>query len=107
MKSLKIVEGAGSFLGLTFNRENLEEVTVYPDPYRINSGRNIITFANLTPVASIYIFDLTGKFINKVDELTSNGGADWDLKDQDGNFVPSGIYIFRAAGKIASFTRSS
>jgi hypothetical protein len=96
---IKIVDGAGSFLGLTFNRENLEEVTVYPDPYRINSGKNIITFANLTPVASIYIYDLTGKFISKVDELTSNGGADWDLKNQDGNFIPSGIYIFRATGK--------
>ncbi len=96
---IKIVEGAGSFLGLTFNKENLEEVTVYPDPYRINSGKNIITFANLTPVASIYIYDLTGKLINTINELTSNGGADWDLKDQNGNYVPSGIYIFRATGK--------
>jgi len=96
---IKIVEGAGSFLGLTFSKENLDEVTVYPNPYKVNLGNNIITFANLTQVASVFVYDLTGRFIIEVKTISSNGGADWDLKDNNGNIIPSGIYIFRAAGK--------
>ncbi len=96
---IKIVDGAGSFLGLIFTKENLDEVTVYPNPYKINSGKNIITFANLTPSATISIFDLTGKLISEISKSGTAGGIDWDLKGENGNFIQSGIYIFRATGK--------
>jgi subtilisin family serine protease len=96
---IKIVDGAGSFLGLVFSKENLDEVTVYPNPYKINSGKNIITFANLTPITTINIYDLTGKFIAEINESGTDGGADWNLKDSNGNIIQSGIYIYRVSGK--------
>jgi len=99
VNGIKITEGAGSSLGLTFAKENLEDVFVYPNPYKINSGKNILTFANLTPVAEIFIYNLTGRFILQIKETDKNGGADWDLKDSRGNYVSSGIYIFRVTGK--------
>ncbi|MBS1516763.1 MAG: S8 family serine peptidase [Bacteroidetes bacterium] len=98
---IKIVEGAGSSFGLIFNKENLDEMYVYPNPYSINSGQNYVTFANITREASIEIYDLRGKFLIRINETDGNGGVEWDLKDGGGNKISTGIYIYRATGKNA------
>lgn len=99
---IKIVDGAGSSFGLIFNKENLDEMYVYPNPYSASSGQNYITLANLTRDASIDIFDLTGKFLINIKETNGNGGVEWDLKDKNGNMIGTGIYLFRATGKNSS-----
>jgi hypothetical protein len=96
---IKITDGAGGSFGLIFNKENLNDVFVFPNPHTKNSKNDYITFANLTRTAKIYIYDLTGKFINAIEAVNGNGGADWNLKFKDGREVPTGIYIFRAEGK--------
>ncbi|MEO6694603.1 MAG: S8 family serine peptidase [Ignavibacteria bacterium] len=96
---IKIVEGAGSSFGLIFNKENLDEMYVYPNPFSVNSNQNYITFANTTRDASIDIYDLNGNFIINIKETNGNGGVEWDLKDSSGEIMTSGIYIFRATGK--------
>ncbi len=95
---IKITEGAGGSFGLIFNKENLSEVFVYPNPHTKNSRQDFITFANLTRTATIYIYDLTGSYIAKVEEVNGNGGVEWNLKTSDGKDVSTGIYIFRAEG---------
>lgn len=95
----KITIGSGSAIGFVFTQETLENVVVYPNPYTSKINQNYITFANLTPTANIFIFDLNGRFIAEIKETDMNGGVDWDLKDRNGNPVPSGIYIFRVTGK--------
>lgn len=96
---IKIVNGAGSSFGLAFVKENLNDVVVYPNPYNKNSNQNFITFANLTKNSTIDIYDLTGVYIATVKTISSNGGAEWNLKTNRGGDVPTGIYIFRATGK--------
>jgi len=96
---IKITEGAGGSFGLIFNKENLNDVLVYPNPHTKNSKNDYVTFANLTRTAKIYIYDLTGKYITVIEAVNGNGGADWNLKFTDGREVPTGIYIFRAEGK--------
>lgn len=96
---VKITSGAGSSIGFVFTQETLENVVVYPNPYTSKSNQNYITFANLTPIATIYIFDLNSRFIAEIRETDMNGGVEWDLKDSNGNQVPSGIYIYRVTGK--------
>ena len=96
---IKIVDGAGSSLGLIFNKENLNEMYVYPNPYSVSTGQDYITFANITRNASIDIYDLKGKFILTIAEADGNGGVEWDLMDSGGNAVPTGIYIYVASGK--------
>jgi len=96
---VKISEGAGASFGLIFNRENLNDVFVYPNPHTKNSKQDFITFANLTRTATIYIYDLTGRYLAKVDATGGNGGAEWNLKTNDGKDIPTGVYIFRAEGK--------
>lgn len=96
---IKIVDGAGGSFGLIFNKEDLKDVYVYPNPWNPNLGQDYITFANLTITANIKIFDLNGNFIGEVDEKDGNGGAEWNLTDRAGNKIASGIYIYRATGK--------
>ncbi len=96
---IKITDGAGSSFGLVFNKEDLTEAYVYPNPFTSTSGQSFTTFANLTKTASISIFDLTGKFIRTVEETEGFGGVQWDLKDINGIDVPTGIYIYMAKGK--------
>lgn len=99
---IKIAEGAGSSFGLIFNKEDLDELYVYPNPFSIRNNQDYITFANITRETSIEIYDLTGKFIIEITETNGNGGVEWNLKDGDGNMVNTGIYIYRAKGKNSS-----
>ena len=99
---IRIIEGAGSTYSFTFVMETLDNVYVYPNPYSRKVTQNYITFANLTKTAVIYIYDITGKFLKQINETDGNGGAEWDLKDTNGNEITSGIYIFRVEGKNSS-----
>ncbi|MEO8665475.1 MAG: S8 family serine peptidase [Ignavibacteria bacterium] len=99
---IKIVDGAGSSFGLIFNKENLDEMYAYPNPYSISSGQEFITLANITREASIDIFDLTGRFLINIKETNGNGGVEWDLKDRNGYKINTGIYFYRATGKNSS-----
>lgn len=99
VSGVKLVDGAGGSFGLIFNKEDLKDMYVYPNPWAPNLGQDYITFANLTISASIKIFDLNGKFIGEIDEKDGNGGAEWNLTDRAGTKVASGIYIYRATGK--------
>ncbi|MCX6165765.1 MAG: T9SS type A sorting domain-containing protein, partial [Ignavibacteriae bacterium] len=95
---VKLTDGAGGSFGLIFNKENLNDVFVYPNPHTKNSKQDFITFANLTRTTTIYIYDLTGRYLAKVEETNGNGGVEWNLKTNDGKDVPTGIYIFKADG---------
>jgi hypothetical protein len=96
---VKIVEGAGGSFGLIFNKEDLQDVNVYPNPWGPTLGQDYITFANLTITANIKIFDLNGRFIAEIEEKDGNGGAEWNLLDRAGARASSGIYIYKVTGK--------
>jgi len=91
--SLSINTGAGSYLVLTGFANNLADVYVYPNPAKVSSGK--VTFANLPQRAKIIIWNINGKRIAEIEEADGNGGVDYNLKDDDGEQLNSGIYIFR------------
>lgn len=90
--SLAIETGAGSEVILLAKAENLENVFVYPSPAKISQG--MVTFANLPQYAEILIYSLSGNKINHIFETDGNGGLTWDLRDINGNFVNSGVYLY-------------
>lgn len=97
---IKITSGSGSVFSLSFVKEDLSNVAVYPNPYSKSKAiKQVITFANLTKTAKIYVFSLSGVSINELNETDGNGGIEWDLKDSKGNDIPSGIYIYKVEGK--------
>ena len=42
------------------------------------------------------------QFIQEISTTGSQGGAIWDLKDSDGNPVPSGEYLYYVTGSSAA-----
>ena len=97
---IKITQGSGSVFSLSFVKENLSEVVTYPNPFVYSKSVSIkITFANLTKTAKIYIYDLTGNKIKELTEDNGDGGVDWDVRDNKGRDVPTGIYIYKVEGK--------
>jgi hypothetical protein len=92
---LKINSGAGSYVVLRSFAQDLSDVYVYPNPARVISGAGKITFANLPQKAKITIFDINGSQIFNIEEKDGNGGIDYNLKDEDGKEIGTGIYIYR------------
>jgi hypothetical protein len=90
-----INSGAGSFLVLTGFANDLSDVYVYPNPAEIRTGESVITFANLPQFASITIWNLDGMKVAEVEETDGNGGAQYNLKDLSGDYLSSGVYIYR------------
>ena len=96
----KIVNGSGSMFSLSFVKEDLSGIAVYPNPFsKSKATKQSVTFANLTKSAKIYVYSLTGAMIIELTENDGNGGVEWDLRDSKGNEVPSGIYIYKVEGK--------
>ena len=56
-----------------------------------------MTFANLPQSVKIIIFNLNGKRMNEIDANSENGGMDYNLRDENGNYLSSGVYIYRIA----------
>ncbi len=92
---IRINPGAGSYIVLTKLAGNLSDVYVYPSPARIWNGVGKLTFANLPLKTKITIFNLDGKKMNELTENSEDGGIDYNLKDGKGNWLNTGIYIFR------------
>ena len=88
-----INSGAGSYLVLTGYAKDLSDVYIYPNPAKVASGK--MTFANLPKRAKIIIWNLNGIRINELDETDGNGGVDYNMRDQSGQELGSGIYIYR------------
>jgi hypothetical protein len=92
--SLKINEGAGSYIVLSSFENDLSSVYVYPNPVKPSNGE-MLTFAKLPQYAQISIWTIDGTKIGEIDESDGNGGASFNLIDSNGNALPTGIYIYR------------
>lgn len=85
---------------VTVTLERGEDITIYPNPYRVSEHEGGITIA-LGDVASsdlaIKIYDMFGVLVRDLvgGEETQSRDRDehWDLKNDDGKDVASGMYI--------------
>ena len=62
---------------------------------KINGGSQNLMFAKLPKKVKIVIFKLTGEQVKEIEENSSDGGVEFNLKDKNGNEISSGIYIYR------------
>jgi hypothetical protein len=75
--------------------EDMNVITVFPNPLRVKDHGNKITFGNVPQHCEITIFTINGKMIVKLLE-NEYGALSWDLKNEVGIPVSSGIYLFVA-----------
>ncbi len=72
--------------------ESFSRLFLYPNPFLINNGSTRLTIDGLIKDTDIKILNIEGRLIR---EFSSPGGrvAFWDGRDENGNFVGSGIYL--------------
>jgi ligand-binding sensor domain-containing protein len=82
-------------------KESFGTINVYPNPFIINGSNTIITIDGLIRDSEIKVLDVSGKLIRS---LQTPGGrvATWDVKDIEGNYVQTGIYILVIHDKEAN-----
>ena len=85
----------------TVASNDVSEVSVYPNPYygthELESSRaeKYVSFNHLPVEAKIDIYSLGGVFVRSIDKNDASQFAQWDLKNQYGYPVASGMYVAR------------
>tara|TARA_S200000501_G_scaffold322785_1_gene318979 strand:- start:1657 stop:5568 length:3912 start_codon:yes stop_codon:yes gene_type:complete len=80
---------------------DLSNVSVYPNPYyglhEMEMARNdkYVSLNNLPMEATVKIYSLGGTFVREIDKNDESQFVKWDLKNQYGYPVASGLYIIR------------
>ena len=72
---------------------NLNNVLVYPNPFKPGKGDAALKFLNLTPKATIRIYNVAGELVSIKENITA-GAACWDGKNDHGKPVASGGYFY-------------
>ena len=83
---------------------DLSDVYAVPNPFIRTAGWDVgdgrfIRFFNVTESASVEIYTIAGDFVRKIDNVIFDGREtgiiEWDTKNEEGEDVASGVYIYR------------
>ncbi|MDX1438684.1 MAG: FG-GAP-like repeat-containing protein, partial [Rubricoccaceae bacterium] len=85
----------GNVATLSAFAEDLADVFVFPNPYRSTEHSGRVVIAGLPREATIEIYSVGGEHVRSLEEFDGDGGAPWDLTDENGELVSSGVYIIR------------
>jgi hypothetical protein len=79
--------------------ENMARINVFPNPYfgsnkaETNAYQRFVTFSNLPQTATIRIINLAGELVKTINHNNTTGYERWDLRNEVGLPVSSGMYI--------------
>jgi hypothetical protein len=90
----------------------LGDITVVPNPYEMGkvpwdlAGQPHLEFRNLPEFAKIRIFTASGDFVRQINHQHGRYGetrnaAEWNLRNEAGRMVTSGVYIYRISTPAA------
>jgi len=80
-------------------QEDVKEIKVYPNPFYgdvgdpLTASERFVTFSHLPQRAVIRIFSLSGTLIRTIHKDDASQFARWDLLNESGRFIASGMYI--------------
>ncbi len=80
-------------------KNDVNQINVFPNPYygvnpqETDKYLRFVTFTHLPDHAIIRIFNLAGVMVRKIDRMSPSQFEQWDLKNQEGLPVGSGLYI--------------
>jgi ligand-binding sensor domain-containing protein len=105
----------------TAPRPDLKDLTGYPNPFLLDEstgvcdGEHGFRIANLAEDTAVKIYNVAGELVRIFSsEQIPGAQVCWDGRDESGELVPSGVYIYlafiadsgiRAAGKVAVVRR--
>ncbi|MDQ7771913.1 MAG: T9SS type A sorting domain-containing protein [Elusimicrobiales bacterium] len=71
----------------------------YPNPCKKKLGCNGVNFTRLTLTGRIRIYTLSGELVRTVVKTGNLDSMGWDLKNESGRTVASGLYIYHLEGE--------
>ncbi|MBP1647350.1 MAG: hypothetical protein H6Q30_795 [Bacteroidetes bacterium] len=80
-------------------KDDVNQINVFPNPYygvnplEINKYNRFVTFNHLPRRATIRIFNLAGVMVRKISRDNDSQFEQWDLKNDSGLPVGSGLYV--------------
>jgi hypothetical protein len=80
-------------------KADVEKINVFPNPYYANNELEtskyyrFVTFSHLPEKAKIRIFNLAGQLVRTIDKSSTDQFEEWDLFNESGLPVASGMYI--------------
>ncbi len=80
-------------------QKDVEKINVFPNPYyganseELNKYNRFVTFSHLPAKATIRIFNLAGVMVRTIDKNSTSQFERWDLANDSGLPVASGLYI--------------
>jgi hypothetical protein len=79
---------------------SIDLTTVYPFPNPVlTKDAEIIRFQNVPPEAELHIFNISGKRVAVVEKQGNSHVRSWYLKNDDGQQVSAGVYMFLVEGE--------
>ena len=82
------------------SQDDLDDITVVPNPFIVFSdfqgaGDHQLRFTRLPLKCTIAIYTINGELVKRIyHEATFDGNEVWDLKNEGGNYVAPGLYIY-------------
>lgn len=86
--------GLGVFSLVGQQDTSLETAYAYPVPFLEKRGDTTITFSDLAQRATLRIFSASGRWVQTLEETDGDGMLVWDVRDADGDSLPSGVYFY-------------
>lgn len=81
---------------LTGPADNLDDVFVYPNPMRGAEHAHSVTIAGVPTEATVRVVSVDGRMVRTLTtDQAFEGGIEWDLEDETGRRVPTGVYYVR------------
>jgi len=94
---------------IKYTKTNLDNIVAYPNPLNYStSNSKTVSFVGLTDDSIVRIYNVAGELVRELNTIL-NGKCIWDIKNNSGDLIASGVYIFivtnsendRKIGKIA------
>lgn len=79
----------------------IADIHPYPNPFRLSEGHSGITFTNLPENCRINIATVSGNTVREVKGVGPDTWV-WDVKNDDGRDLASGIYLYTVQSKSAA-----
>ena len=83
---------------------DLSAIVAYPNPVNVSLKGEYIRFLNIPEDADLNIFNMAGKRMIRIPAQEGPGVRTWDLRNESGESVASGIYIFYVKGDTVKQT---
>jgi len=80
-------------------KDDIKQINVFPNPYygvnpqELRTTEKFVTFSHLPQKATIRIFNMGGVMVRKLDKDSPSQFFRWDLRNEYGLLVGSGLYI--------------